>query len=228
MQLLRGGGAAARGMDSLTRRDGLVLHRPWLGVWKKEIMAYARGHKLTWREDATNADMHHRRNRVRRRLLPYLQRQFGRQVAENLFRAAEIARAESEWLDTLSLGAAREPELSVKALRALPLAQQRRTFLRWLQARGVADISFADVEAVRGLLEKTVPAKVNLSAGRFARRRAGRLFARRDDGARRARHRPLAGRQRGGLFRPLRVATALRAFAANSGAAGSWRRRRRH
>ena len=176
MQLLRGGGAAARGMDSLTRRDGLVLHRPWLGVWKKEIMAYARGHKLTWREDATNADMHHRRNRVRRRLLPYLQRQFGRQVAENLFRAAEIARAESEWLDTLSLGAAREPELSVKALRALPLAQQRRTFLRWLQARGVADISFADVEAVRGLLEKTVPAKVNLSAGRFARRRAGKIF----------------------------------------------------
>jgi hypothetical protein len=32
------------------------------------------------------------------------------------------------------------------------------------------------VEAVRGLLEKNVPAKVNLSAGRFARRRAGKIF----------------------------------------------------
>jgi tRNA(Ile)-lysidine synthetase-like protein len=176
MQLLRGSGAAGRGMDFLSKRDGLVLHRPWLGVWKKEIAAYARRHKLAWREDATNADTRHRRNLIRRRVLPYLQKQFGRHVTENLFRAAEIARAESEWLDALCAVAAREPELSVKALRAAPLAQQRRTLLRWLQGRGVQDISFADVEAVRGLLEKNIPAQVNLSAGRFARRRAGKIF----------------------------------------------------
>jgi len=177
MQLLRGSGAAGRGMDSISQRDGLILHRPWLGVGKKEIMAYARRHKLAWREDATNADMQHRRNRIRRRVLPYLQKQFGRPVAENLFRAAEIARAESEWLDALCAETARGPELSVKALRTTPLAQQRRTILRWLQGRGVKDISFADVEAVRGLLENRVPAKINLSAGRFARRREGKIFA---------------------------------------------------
>ena len=176
MQLLRGSGAAGRGMDAVSARDGLVLHRPWLSVWKKEIMAYARRQKLSWREDATNADTHHRRNRLRRRVLPYLQKQFGKQVVENLCRAAEIARAESEWLDALCAKAAKEPELSVKALRAMPLAQQRRTILRWLQGHGVKDISFADVEAARGLLEKTIPAKINLSAGRFARRRAGKLF----------------------------------------------------
>jgi tRNA(Ile)-lysidine synthetase-like protein len=176
LQLLRGSGAAGRGMDAVSERDGLVLHRPWLGVWKKEILAYAKRHKLSWREDATNADTHHRRNRLRHQVLPYLQKQFGKQVVENLFRAAEIARAESEWLDVLCAKAAREPQLSVKALRAMPLAQQRRTLLRWLQGRGVKDISFADVEAARGLLEKTIPAKINLSAGRFARRRAGKLF----------------------------------------------------
>jgi tRNA(Ile)-lysidine synthase len=176
MQLLRGSGAAGRGMDFLTERGGLLLHRPWLGVWKKEIVGYARRHKLTWREDATNADTRHRRNLIRRRVLPYLRKQFGKQVVENLFRAAEIARAESEWLDALCAAAAKDPELAVKALRAAPLAQQRRTLLRWLQDRGVKDISFADVEAVRGLLEKNVPAKVNLSTGRFARRRAGKIF----------------------------------------------------
>jgi len=176
MQLLRGSGAAGRGMDFLSNREGLVLHRPWLGIWKKEIVRYARKHKLAWREDATNADTKHRRNRIRRRVLPYLQKQLGKQVVENLFRAAEIARAESEWLDALCAETAREPELALKALRAAPLAQQRRTLLRWLQGRGVKDISFVDVEAVRGLLEKNIPAKVNLSAGRFARRRAGKLF----------------------------------------------------
>jgi len=176
MQLLRGSGAAGRGMDRVSERNGLILHRPWLGVWKKEIVAYARRHKLTWHEDATNADTRHRRNLIRRRVLPYLEKQFGPAVTENLFRAAEIARAESEWLDTLCSAAAREPELSVKALRAAPLGQQRRTILRWLQARGVKDISFADVEAVRALLEDMSSAKVNLSQGRFARRRAGKLF----------------------------------------------------
>ena len=176
MQLLRGSGAAGRGMDRLSERDGLILHRPWLGMWKKEIVAYARRHKLTWHEDATNADTRHRRNLIRRRVLPYLEKQFGPAVTENLFRAAEIARAESEWLDTLCSAAAREPELSVKALRAAPLGQQRRTILRWLQARGVKDISFADVEAMRALLEDMSSAKVNLSQGRFARRRAGKLF----------------------------------------------------
>jgi len=176
MQLLRGSGAAGRGMDAMSARAGLILHRPWLGVWKKEITAYARRHKLAWREDATNADTRHRRNLIRRRVLPYLQKQLGGQVVENLFRAAEIARAESEWLDALCAAAANMPELSAKALRAAPLAQQRRTILRWLQQRGVKDISFADVEAVRGLLGKRIPAKVNLTAGRFARRRAGKIF----------------------------------------------------
>jgi tRNA(Ile)-lysidine synthetase-like protein len=176
MQLLRGSGAGGRGMDPVSKREGLILHRPWLGVWKKEITAYARNHRLQWRDDATNIDIRHRRNLIRHRILPYLQKQISAQVAENLWRAAEITCAESEWLDALCAEMAGKPELAVKALRIVPLAQQRRTILRWLQNHGVKDIGFADVEAVRGLLEKTIPAKINLSASRFARRRAGKIF----------------------------------------------------
>lgn len=176
MQLLRGSGAAGRGMDALSQRGGLVLHRPWLGVWKKEIVAYARRHKLAWRDDVTNADTRHRRNLIRRRVLPYLQKKFGPAVPENLWRAAEILRAESEWMDELSRKALGGPELSVKTLRTAHLVQQRRTIRIWLQLRGIEDISFADVEGVRGLLENRVPAKVNLSKGKFARRRAGKIF----------------------------------------------------
>jgi tRNA(Ile)-lysidine synthetase-like protein len=176
LQLLRGSGAANRGMDPLSARAGLILHRPWLGIWKRDILAYARRRKLTWRDDATNADTKYRRNLIRRRVLPYLQKQLGKHVAENLFRAAEIARAESEWLDSLCARSVVAPELSAKILRAAPLAEQRRTILRWLQARGVANISFADVESVRALLKNMSSAKVNLSAGKFARRRAGKIF----------------------------------------------------
>jgi len=176
LQLLRGGGAAAHGMDAVSERAGLVLHRPWLGVWKKEIVRYARRHKLTWCDDATNVDTRHRRNWIRRKLLPYLGRELSPRVAENLWRAAEILRAESEWIDAMCAGAAAQAELSVKALRSVPLAQQRRTILRWLQVRGVKDIDFALVELVRGLLENRIPAKINLCEGRYARRRAGKIF----------------------------------------------------
>ena len=121
LQLLRGSGAAGRGMDALTRRrDGLTVHRPWLGVWKKEITAYARKHRLKWREDATNADTRHRRNLIRHRVLPYLQKQFSPQVAENLFRTAEIFRAESEWLDNLCAEEASKSELSTRSLHLHP------------------------------------------------------------------------------------------------------------
>jgi tRNA(Ile)-lysidine synthetase-like protein len=176
LQLVRGSGAGGQGMAAIAERDGLILHRPWLGLWKSDLLAYARKKKLTWRTDATNADTRHKRNLLRHQALPYLRKKFGPHVEANLWRAAEIARAESEWLDTLCAVVARGAELDVKILRAAPLAQQRRTILRWLQSRGIADITFANVEAVRALLTRDAPAKINLSADHHARRRAGKIF----------------------------------------------------
>ncbi len=176
LQLLRGSGAAGRGMDPTSARDSLVLHRPWLGLWKKDILAYARKNKLEWRDDATNADTRHRRNLLRRDVLSYLRKKLGPHVEANLWRAAEIARAESEWLDQLCAADASSAELAVKPLKSAPLAQQRRTIFRWLQSRGIADISFANVESVRALLTQTAPAKINLTANKHARRRAGKIF----------------------------------------------------
>jgi len=56
-----------------------------------------------------------------------------------------------------------------------PLTQEKLAIgLRAVYATGLFET--VDVEAVRGLLEKNIPAQVNLSAGRFARRRAGKIF----------------------------------------------------
>jgi tRNA(Ile)-lysidine synthase TilS/MesJ len=163
-------------MDPVASRDGLVIHRPWLGVWKREIIAYARGEKLSWHEDATNRDPKHRRNFIRGGLLPYLRKKISPAVAENLWRAAEVAREESAWLDSLCAEETARLELPVAVLRQAPVARQRRTILRWLQARGVAEFGFAEVELVRGLLRRVVPAKVNLPGGKHGRRRAGKIF----------------------------------------------------
>ena len=67
------------------------------------------------------------------------------------------------------------------SLRDAPLARQRRLLLAWLRARGVPDVGYREVEAVRALLDfstnpKHAPAKANLPAARHARRRDGVLF----------------------------------------------------
>ena len=177
--LLRGGGSGLGGMRARTVRtiDGVKLEilRPWLGIWRAEIEAYAAATRIRHREDASNASLDHTRNRLRLNVLPMLAAEFGRDVRQSLWRAAEVLAAQQEWLDqSLSLDA---DELPVAALRALPEALQRHAIHRWLRRMRTPQVSFTLVEAIRALLPAGAKAaKVNLPGGAFARRRAGCLF----------------------------------------------------
>ena len=177
--LLRGGGTNLGGMRPRTIReiDGIRLEilRPWLGVWRSEIEAYATREKIRYREDPSNNSLDHTRNRIRNRVLPYLSKEFGRDIRKSLWRAAEILAAQQEWLDqsvthTKSL-------IWVADLRTLPVALQRHNIHAWLRRRGIPQISFDLVEEIRALLPVGAKkSKVNLPGATFARRRAGRLF----------------------------------------------------
>ncbi len=177
--LLRGGGSGLGGMRPRSVRtvDGVQLEilRPWLAVWRREIEAYAAGAKIRYREDASNASPDHTRNRLRLRVLPMLAEEFGRDVRQSLWRAAEVLAAQQEWLEqSLELDG---DELAVAALRALPEALQRHAIHRWLGRMRIPQVSFALVESVRGLIPVgAATAKVNMPGGAYARRRAGRVF----------------------------------------------------
>jgi len=177
--LLRGGGSGLGGMRPRAVReiDGVRLEilRPWLGLWRADIEAYAGREKIRYREDASNASLRHTRNRLRGRVLPMLAKEFGRDVRQSLWRAAEVLSAQQEWLNqSLCLDG---EELPVAALRALPDALQRHAIHQWLRRVRTPQISFALVESIRALLPAGAPrAKINLPGGQFARRRAGRLF----------------------------------------------------
>ncbi|MHC4580674.1 MAG: tRNA lysidine(34) synthetase TilS [Planctomycetota bacterium] len=72
--------------------DGTTFVRPLLCVGRDQIVAYLRQNKLGWRRDHTNADCTHRRNYIRHRLLPEVQRCCTNSVAERLFALAQSAR----------------------------------------------------------------------------------------------------------------------------------------
>jgi tRNA(Ile)-lysidine synthase len=183
LNLFRGAGPAGLGgMRRIARRqlDGvqLTIVRPFLGIAREEIDAYLKAHRLNYRDDATNETLGPLRNRIRHRIIPYVEKQLDRKVRGALWRAAMISADEAELAETLvDPLSANSSELGVKELRERPRALQRRTIHLWLQARGIANLDFETIERVRALLDvDTGAAKTNLPHDRHARRRAGKLF----------------------------------------------------
>jgi len=181
INLFRGSGNA--GLSAMreisTRRiEGidLTIVRPFLCVWRKEIDDYVGEHRLRFREDATNKNLNPLRNRIRHRIVPYLEKTLGRNIRQNIWRTAIIAAEEEKWIET-ELPDSKHADLSVVKLRALPIALQRRALLKWLRTQNVSDVGFDAIERVRSLADRDVRmAKVNLPGNRHARRRAGKIF----------------------------------------------------
>jgi len=176
-------GAGASGLSAIreisNRRIGdvdLTIVRPFLGRWRDEIDRYVRKHGLKFREDASNKNLAPLRNRIRRRIIPYLEKTLGRNIRQSIWRAATIAAEEENWIED-QLPDATDADLVVAKMRDLPVALQRREILKWLRARKIANVGFDVVEDVRSLLGHDAPvAKVNLPQDRHVRRRAGKIF----------------------------------------------------
>src|SRR5882762_10082364 len=181
INLFRGAGAAGlSGMRKISTRRiddvDLAIVRPFLGVWRKEIDVYVREHRIKFREDASNKNLNPLRNRIRHRVIPYLERVVGRNIRSAIWRAAAIAGEEEDWIEK-QLPDSTDAQFSVARLRALPVALQRRIILKWLRAQNISEISFDVIERVRSLAEHhAATAKVNLPQDRHARRRAGKVF----------------------------------------------------
>ena len=102
LQALRGGGPAGlAAMPREARREGLVWARPWLDQPREAIEAYVRRHRLSFIEDASNADPRYARNRLRLSVWPALIAAFpGSEAA--LSAAARRAQEAAECLRELA------------------------------------------------------------------------------------------------------------------------------
>jgi len=127
----------------------LTIVRPFLRVWRKEIDAYVSEHGLKFREDITNKNLTPLRNRIRHRIIPYLERMLGRNVRQNIWRTATIAADEEKWIES-ELRDSTHADFSVLQFRALPIALQRRALLKWLRAR--KEVAFAEEPVRRKLV----------------------------------------------------------------------------
>jgi tRNA(Ile)-lysidine synthase len=104
--ILRGTGLA--GLGGIHPVVGPVF-RPLLNVRRADLRAYLRRKKQNWREDATNRDTQRLRARIRKKLLPLLERQFQPAIVKHLATLADLAREDEAELQ-------RHSELQVAAV----------------------------------------------------------------------------------------------------------------
>ena len=98
LRLVRGAGASGLAA-MMPRRDHVI--RPLLDTSRAELQEFLRAQQETWREDATNLDRAIPRNRVRHAVMPEL-RAINAQADAALARAAELLRADDEFLEKLA------------------------------------------------------------------------------------------------------------------------------
>jgi tRNA(Ile)-lysidine synthase len=95
--ILRGTGLA--GLGGIHPVAGSV-YRPLLKLRRAELRVYLRSRRQAWREDVTNRDTKRMRARIRRRLMPLLEKQFQPAVVEHLCQLADLAREDEAWLES--------------------------------------------------------------------------------------------------------------------------------
>jgi len=96
MNIIRGAGTG--GLKGMDFKRGNVI-RPLLEVDRKDIEEYCRLHELNPRTDSTNLKSIYTRNKIRLDLIPYINRQFGTDIEDNLFRMSKLIKDDDEFIE---------------------------------------------------------------------------------------------------------------------------------
>jgi tRNA(Ile)-lysidine synthase len=180
MRLSRGSGAgglaAPRPVQELP--DGRVYLRPLLTLKKTELMAALRRAGAVWREDQSNRQGRHFRNRIRHEVIPAWQRAAGRDALAGASLARDLLeeddRALEAWVDQLK--PLKRGVLDVRVLHGLPRAVIRRALHRWLLRVGPAtDLSRQGFTLLLAAVEKGTDTRFSLGRDGFAVLRSGKL-----------------------------------------------------
>jgi len=160
LKLVRGAGT--RGLAGIYPRlpvggsqISVAIVRPLLSTRRSRLEAYLKEIGQEWREDSSNRDLRHARNRVRLGIVPRLERSLNPAVRETLAETAEIARAEEEYWQAEvarvlpTLWEADRRILQVSELGRLALALRRRVVRAAAECLGL-HLEFKHVEEILG------------------------------------------------------------------------------
>jgi tRNA(Ile)-lysidine synthase len=173
LALSRGAGLPGlAAMPAHFERHGVRFERPLLGIAGAALRAWLAGQGVEFIEDPTNADTAFTRNRIRRDVLPALEKAFP-QMRETFARSARHAAQAQELLSALAaddLSLAGNPP-AVRELRKLPRARQANLLRHWLRTTHEAAASAAQMEELLDQIEACATRghaiRIKVAAGRI-------------------------------------------------------------
>jgi tRNA(Ile)-lysidine synthase len=179
MHILRGSGTKGlRGLLPVSERQfsgkSVTIIRPLLEISREDTVAYCRRHRLQPRTDASNLSLEPRRNRVRRKLLPELQK-YNPKIKEAL---ARLARTSADDMDFIETEASRIQDkvtksgpnhviLDKKSFLALHPALQRQLLRSSIESLlgSLKDIEADHIENIVAALDKPAGRVIGLPFG---------------------------------------------------------------
>lgn len=99
LKLLRGAGT--EGLSGMQVRSGKIL-RPFLHLTREHLECYCALQNISYCYDSTNDDLHYTRNKIRRELLPYLEKNYNPAIKKALVQSAEILQEDDACLNQMA------------------------------------------------------------------------------------------------------------------------------
>jgi len=177
LRLMRGSGATGlSGLRPCHTVAGVKFVRPLLASSHADLRAWLRRQGQRWQEDASNRDERIPRNRLRRTVLPWLERHWSPSIRAMLAQSAAILREEDALLEEITNYefVIRNSKFVIK--KNLPLALQRRAVRRWLIEAGYpAAAGWDEVERLLACAREKKTWQVSLPSGLLARGQGSRI-----------------------------------------------------
>lgn len=126
LRLIRGSGR--KGLSGMRLKSGEII-RPLLPLAKRRVLAYLRDLDISYCEDSSNRRLDFLRNRVRHRLLPYLEKHFNPGIRKSLVKTGLSLAADEELLEELTEAALRD------VMRSGPSTVHKQTASRRIDRR---------------------------------------------------------------------------------------------
>ena len=111
-RMMRGSGGEGLGgtqpLSPLTQKPEIRLARPLISVNRSSIKEYADDNSVPFREDSSNSNLKFLRNKIRRKLIPYLKKNFSPEIQVSIRQSQNLVSTDSdfvkqsarEWIDS--------------------------------------------------------------------------------------------------------------------------------
>jgi tRNA(Ile)-lysidine synthase len=180
--LCRGTGITGLAGIPLRQKEGKII-RPLLFAERKEIEAYARRMRISFREDSSNYSEKYSRNFLRHTIFPALKRRINPAVAQTLLHTSEIMKLYSAYvggeveksLRQFFRERKKEFTLNTEQLHKKHALLQLE-IIRMLLERINVEPSFERIAAIRSLIEAQKGIVIECGGGWVAERGAGEII----------------------------------------------------